>query len=130
AAGEDERDQEGDSATHGASEDGGGRAAAPFSGRGSGRASPPIDASEEASRQEGAEALLGLLGRATAQDYPRRRSTGGPRPMAMNVDIHRGVAVEDLLYGDGCVTGVQGKHGDATLALALRAQNDSRPRFL
>ncbi len=37
-----------------------------------------------------------------------------------NVDIHRGVAVEDLLYDDGRVTGVQGKRGDATLAFKAR----------
>jgi 2-polyprenyl-6-methoxyphenol hydroxylase-like FAD-dependent oxidoreductase len=37
-----------------------------------------------------------------------------------NVDIHRGVAVEDLLYDDGRVTGVQGKRGDAPLALKAR----------
>lgn len=34
-----------------------------------------------------------------------------------NVEIHRGVVVEDLLHDDGRVTGIQGQHGDATLAL-------------
>jgi 2-polyprenyl-6-methoxyphenol hydroxylase-like FAD-dependent oxidoreductase len=37
-----------------------------------------------------------------------------------NVDVHRGVAVEDLVYSDGRVTGVHGKHGDATLELEAR----------
>ncbi len=37
-----------------------------------------------------------------------------------NVTIHRGVTVEELLYEDGRVTGVQGKHGDATLTLEAR----------
>ncbi len=37
-----------------------------------------------------------------------------------NVAIHRGVVVEDLLHDDGSVTMVQGKHGEATLALEAR----------
>ncbi len=37
-----------------------------------------------------------------------------------NVDIHRGVAVENLLYDDGRVTSVQGKRGDATFAFEAR----------
>src|SRR5688572_1767298 len=37
-----------------------------------------------------------------------------------NVEIHRGVAVEDLLVDDGRVTGVQGRHGDAALSLEAR----------
>ncbi|HVE72328.1 MAG TPA: NAD(P)/FAD-dependent oxidoreductase [Thermoanaerobaculia bacterium] len=35
-----------------------------------------------------------------------------------NVEIHRGVSVEDLLYDDGRVAGVSAKRGDATLELA------------
>ena len=37
-----------------------------------------------------------------------------------NVAIHRGVTVEDLLSNDGRVTGVRGRHGDATLTLEAR----------
>jgi 2-polyprenyl-6-methoxyphenol hydroxylase-like FAD-dependent oxidoreductase len=37
-----------------------------------------------------------------------------------NVAIHRGVVVEDLLHEDGGVTIVQGKRGEATLALKAR----------
>jgi 2-polyprenyl-6-methoxyphenol hydroxylase-like FAD-dependent oxidoreductase len=37
-----------------------------------------------------------------------------------NVAIHRGVTVEKLLSNDGCVTGVQGRHGDATITLEAR----------
>lgn len=37
-----------------------------------------------------------------------------------NVAIQRGVTVENLLSSDGCVTGVQGQHGDATLTLEAR----------
>jgi 2-polyprenyl-6-methoxyphenol hydroxylase-like FAD-dependent oxidoreductase len=36
------------------------------------------------------------------------------------VDIHRGVAVEGLLHDGGRVAGVQGRRGDATLALEAR----------
>ncbi|HEX6100157.1 MAG TPA: NAD(P)/FAD-dependent oxidoreductase [Thermoanaerobaculia bacterium] len=34
-----------------------------------------------------------------------------------NVEIHRGVSVEDLSYGDGRVTGVRAKRGDAAIEL-------------
>lgn len=37
-----------------------------------------------------------------------------------NVEIHRGVAVEDLLFNDGRVTGVQGQRGNTTFALEAR----------
>jgi 2-polyprenyl-6-methoxyphenol hydroxylase-like FAD-dependent oxidoreductase len=37
-----------------------------------------------------------------------------------NVEIHRGVAVEDLLHDNGRVTGVQGQRGEATFALEAR----------
>jgi 2-polyprenyl-6-methoxyphenol hydroxylase-like FAD-dependent oxidoreductase len=37
-----------------------------------------------------------------------------------NVDIHRGVAVEELLRENGRVTGIRGKRGDATLELEAR----------
>src|SRR5438093_5313406 len=37
-----------------------------------------------------------------------------------NVDIHRGVTVENLGYDDGRVTSVQGARGDAALALEGR----------
>lgn len=37
-----------------------------------------------------------------------------------NVEIHRGVAVQDLLHDDGGVTGLRGKRGDATLTLEAR----------
>jgi 2-polyprenyl-6-methoxyphenol hydroxylase-like FAD-dependent oxidoreductase len=37
-----------------------------------------------------------------------------------NVDIHRGVAVEELLRENGRVAGIRGKRGDATLELEAR----------
>ncbi len=37
-----------------------------------------------------------------------------------NVEIHRGVAVEDLLYDNGRVAGVKGRHGDVAVALEAR----------
>lgn len=37
-----------------------------------------------------------------------------------NIAIHRGVTVEKVLSNDGCVTGVQGRHGDAALTLEAR----------
>jgi 2-polyprenyl-6-methoxyphenol hydroxylase-like FAD-dependent oxidoreductase len=37
-----------------------------------------------------------------------------------NVEIHRGVAVEGLVYDSGRVTGVQGRRGDTTFALEAR----------
>lgn len=37
-----------------------------------------------------------------------------------NVETHRGVAVERLLEENGCVTGVQGRRGDAALDLEAR----------
>ena len=37
-----------------------------------------------------------------------------------NVEIHRGVAVEDLLADNGRVTGVRGQRGDTTFALEAR----------
>jgi len=37
-----------------------------------------------------------------------------------NVEIHRGIAVEDLLSDGGRVTGVQGRHGDTPIVLEAR----------
>jgi 2-polyprenyl-6-methoxyphenol hydroxylase-like FAD-dependent oxidoreductase len=37
-----------------------------------------------------------------------------------NVEIHRGVAVQKLVYDNGRVVGVEGQHGDTTLALEAR----------